>query len=202
MNQATDLAILNSSVLPRVESFVIATLENVKAAHASFEGKTTTLVEVDSLIRDTCELKNAVEQLKEIATKINIAIARLESRAGGMLASLGRKDYVSPAGTIKREKKWRWAMPETVEEKLELFDWMKDQDIFETYATVNAASLNALANAEWKAAIKKDPDNFVLFRLPGVPDVRLDEFTKIKPAKQKANEGDDYEQTDDAPDEG
>lgn len=138
---------------------------------------------IDELIEDACELKNCVSDLKELSVSLNKTIMRMESKAGGYLKALGREDYVSPTGNIEIVKDWHVNMPKDDDDKKILFEWMKEREIFDRYATVNSKSLNALYKKALTAACKKDPEAIVLFTLPGVPESTLNERTKIKPAK-------------------
>lgn len=156
-----------------------------------------TIKAIDDLIRDTVLLQELVDDLDEMKTFINKIVMRLSQRGGNYLKVLGREDYVSPVGKIEVGGKWAFRMPKSTEEKLAFFAWMKRKGIFEAYATVNARSLQSLAMAEWESARKKDPDQWVLFELPGLPSPVFDEFTKIKGANarksKRENNNDDDE---------
>lgn len=150
---------------------------------------------IDELIEDSCELEACVADLSAVSVALNKIRMRMASKASSYLKALGRTDYDSPVGSIQIKQKWDIRMPKDDEDKRLLFEYLKERDMFDRLATVNAASFKAFFNADWKAAAKKDPDALVLFTMPGVSQPVLDEHTVIKPNKGVTHQEEDENET-------
>lgn len=168
--------------IKRIPNFGYTLLEKAQKITDNHDNPPTeiTIKAVDDLIADATFLGELVDDLHEISKTINKMIMTLEQKGGSYLKVLKREDYQSPAGTIQVGGKWAVRMPKDDEAKAALFQHLRERELFDRYATVNSRSLNALYMADWKAAIKKDPEAWVLFDMPGVPAPVFDEFTKIK----------------------
>lgn len=146
----------------------------------------TTEVTVKDLDGLTAELK-ALETKKELAETavkdINKEIAKIEGRCVQYLKDLDRTDYVSPSGKISIKQKWRVNLPADDIAKRDLFEHLRTRGIFDKYATVNSASLNALFMSDWAEAKKRGEG--MEFSMPGIEAPKLYEAPDFKPAKQK-----------------
>ena len=139
-----------------------------------------TVADLDKIVESIQTKKLEVKALDAQATEINKEIARLEEQAGTYLKELGRDNYKAPGGTVFMKRVWRVGLPKTDEDKAALFDWLRGQGIFDRYATVNSASLNALYKAEWEAA--KERGEGLEFSMPGVGEPKLFETTEVRKA--------------------
>lgn len=168
--------------LKHLAAYGLRLLENVDAVAAEHDNPPApiTIEAVDLLINDAVFFEELTDDLAELTTYINKKRMRLAQAGGSYLKTLKREDYVSPQGKIEIGGKWHVNMPETHDDKLALFQYLKDRKVFDTMATINSKSLNSLYMKTWDLACKADPDMRVLFEIPGVPGPQWNEFTKIK----------------------
>lgn len=117
---------------------------------------------------------------------VNKEIMAIEAKLVAYLKVLCRKEYKHPRGTVKIVNKWRVNGPQTDADKAQLFAWLKERGIYDKYATVNVASLNALYLAEWEALKKTDPAAALTFSMPGIGDPKL--FESLGKNKGKGEE--------------
>lgn len=137
-----------------------------------------TVADLDALVSQIQQKKTEAAAKKEELAEINKEIARLEEQGGKYLRELGRDNYKAPNGTVYIKRVWRVGMPKTDEEKQQLFSWLREQGIFDRYATVNSNSLNALYMSEWDAA--KERGDGLEFGIPGVGEPTLFETTEVR----------------------
>lgn len=130
-----------------------------------------TVKELDELVESIFAQKKACEEKEKALTEENKKLAALEAKAVAWLDELGREKYQHPLGTIYVNEKWRFSLPQSDEEKLAFFGWLKERGLFDRYATVNANSYNSLLLAEWEAA--KEAGNGMDFSVPGVPEPKF-----------------------------
>jgi hypothetical protein len=90
------------------------------------------------------------------------------------------ENYKAPGGTVYIKRIWQVKAPATDEDKAKLFDWLRQEGIFDRYATVNSNSLRALYMAEWEEAKKRGEG--LEFSLPGVAPATLFETTETRKA--------------------
>jgi len=101
------------------------------------------------------------DELKEI----NGRLEALKQTAVNYLTELKRDSYRSPVGTVSIREYNTVATPKTDEDKMKLFDFLREKDIFIRYATVNSKSLNSLYKACLEEANQAGELNF---EIPGV----------------------------------
>lgn len=144
-----------------------------------------TVVDLDKIIEDMVELEKKIEAKEKEVTELNKEMNRLKFRAADYLNEIGRPEYSSPKGKIEFKIEWRVKMPQTDQDKINLFNHLKEREIFEKYATVNSNSLNSLYKADWEAA--KARGEGMEFRMPGIEAPIPDRVPKFKAAKEKKN---------------
>lgn len=140
----------------------------------STEGEATppnpvpTVKELDELVAAIFEQRKVCDEKEAALTEENKKLAAMEFKAANWLEELGRDKYQHPKGTIHFIEKWNFALPKTDEDKKAFFDWLKEKQIFDKYATVHSQAYNSLLNAEWEIAKKEGRG--MDFKVPGVPE--------------------------------
>lgn len=145
-----------------------------------------TVAELDGLTAQLKELEKKKDAAAQVVTDINKEIARVEGRCVQYLKDLNRTDYQSPSGKIAIKEKWRVNLPADDIAKRDLFEHLRERGIFDKYATVNSASLNALYMSDWAEA-KKRGEGMSYF-MPGIEAPKLYEAPDFKPTKDKQAE--------------
>lgn len=145
--------------------------------------RTVTVADLDALVIDYFDKLKEKEEFEEIVTRCNIQIASIEAKLVNYLKALNRMDYKHPRGTIAYDIKWRVNGPQTDDDKRALFAWLKEQGIYDKYATVNVQSLNSLYFAEMGAAVREDPEAAITFSIPGIGERKM--FEKLSKRKGK-----------------
>lgn len=166
---------MNEEVIPPEIEEILNHMQTVK-------GRVETK-ELDFVVERLSRMTVKVNELEDEITQYNKIISKMKSILVGVLKDLNREDYKSPLGSISIKSLRQVRMPKTAEEKELLFNWMRERDIYDKYATVNARSLQSLFDAEFEAAARDQGEKFdpVLFSLPGIePPTFFDnlKFTK------------------------
>ncbi len=140
--------------------------------------KAVTVADLDSLIEQLAKKESESNAHAEITKTINKELMRLEGQVVAHLKDLGREDYLSPLGKVAIKQKWRVNMPADDHAKRELFQHLREREIFDKYATVNSNSLNALFMRDWEEA--KERGEGVTFSMPGIEAPKLFEALDFK----------------------
>ena len=144
--------------------------------------KPVTVEELDNLLADYkakhIEKEVIAEQLKEK----NKELIAIEGRVTAYLKELGRENFDSPFGKCELFQDEYVKMPDGPEEKAKFFGWLKENAIFDKYATVNSNSLNALFFRERATAVEQGADPMT-WTLPGLSVPTIHERSKIKVKK-------------------
>ncbi len=140
-----------------------------------------TVEDLNSIIKALAEKEDEAEKQKAVLTEINKEVARLEQRVVQHLKDLKQDDFLSPLGKVSVVPKWRVNMPASDLAKADLFQHLRDRELFDKYATVNSNSLNALYMRDWEAA--KERGEGMEFCMPGIEAPKLYESLSFKRAK-------------------
>lgn len=127
-----------------------------------------TVEALDQLCQDMFSQREKIRKMDEATSEENKRLASMQSKAIAYLVELDREKYQSPFGTISVKEEWRFRLPETLEDKLDFFEHLKEKGMFDQYATVNANSYNSYLNTEWEVA--KEEGRGMDFKVPGVPE--------------------------------
>ena len=145
--------------------------------------------EFDALVERIFKLRDEIEEANRHVSGKQMELKRLKAQAVLYLHELNRKNFKSALGTVRIAPKWQVRMPATVPDKLAFFEWLKERNIFDTYATVNSRSLNSLVAKEMDLAVKAG--TAMEFSIPGIEQPTLFEDLGIRSAN--STEGDDNE---------
>jgi hypothetical protein len=130
--------------------------------------QSVTVKELDDLVEAIFQQKNKIKEMDALTSIENVKLSSMEAKAVAYLEELGREKYPTKYGTIYVQEQWRFPLPKTDEDKAAFFGYLKEQGLFDKYATVNSASYNSYLNAEWEIA--KEEGRGMEFKLPGVPE--------------------------------
>lgn len=137
--------------------------------------------DLDNLIKELGAKEKEKDCIEAQLKEKNKEISSLELKVTEILKGLEREDYDSPYGKISFETVFNVRMP-TDEKKHLLWDWMREREIFDRYATVHATALKSLFKAERDAAIENGEDPLT-FALPGMDPATIFEKLKFRPKK-------------------
>ena len=137
-----------------------------------------TVQELDNLIAEIAKLREVTDTKKTELSQLNKELESMEFKAVAYLKELGRKSYKTDNGMITRVEKWRVNIPATPEAKNALFNYFKERDLFDKYATVNSNSLNSYFMEEWENA--KQRGEGMDFNIPGVDAPKLTEIISFR----------------------
>ncbi len=135
---------------------------------------------LDALIAEIAAKDVEADCIKASLEEKNKEINALKARVVSYLKEANREGYKAPKGTVSISEQWTVVLPKTVELKMELFNWMREQGIYDKYATVHATALKTLFLAEREAAIEAGEDPLT-FTIPGMEPATMFEvlrFTK------------------------
>ena len=142
------------------------------------EAASVTVADLDQLVAEIFSLRAEIAVMNKAVSVQNVRLMGLKSRAVKFLHELNRRDYKAPQGTVRISPKWTVTLPKTIPDKLAFFAWLREREIFDTYATVNSRSLNTLYNKEMEIAQKKGMG--MEFSIPGIDNPNLFEDLGIR----------------------
>lgn len=94
----------------------------------------------DSRVKLTFEKDEINTKLKEV----NQAIKLLDKKISDILESQELQKFSHPRGTFSLSKKESVKLPSNSDNWNKFFNWLKKEEIYEDYRTINAQSLNSL----------------------------------------------------------
>lgn len=146
---------------------------------------TITFEQVDSLMAELATKEEEKESIADSLKAKNKEITTLELRITELLKSLERNDYTCKYGKVAFKEVFNIKMPSDDNKHL-LWKWMREEGIFERYATVHAVSLKSLFKSQRDLAIENGEDP-ITFALPGMEPATIFEKLDFKPIKGKTN---------------
>lgn len=111
-----------------------------------------TVEELEALSADAFRYDKLSDELECGAKEARVRRDEAAQKIKQILEHFGKKKYDSNAGSIEIHTKSSWKTPKTAEQKKEFFEFLKSKNIFWEYVSVNANSLNSLANQELEIA--------------------------------------------------
>lgn len=131
-----------------------------------FYGEREQLINIpkfELLIQTMFEKKAEVDGIKELLAKKTATLESLKSDVLVWLEKFDKTKYSANCGTVSVAHKISVKVPKDPANKKLLFDWLKERDNFDHYATIPSASLNSLYKEELKAH-----GDVKTFKIPGV----------------------------------
>lgn len=138
----------------------------------------TLVSEFETLIKKIMEKRAEIEKQSEVLKSLNKDLTELKGTAVAYLNQEGKSSYKGEAGTVSIRQKWNVTVPKTAPDKKALFDWLKEENLFEQYATVNSISLNSLYKSKLEDAEARGEG--MGFSIPGVQAPTLFEDLAIR----------------------
>lgn len=143
------------------------------------QAKPVTVEELDNLLAEYKVKHGEKDVIAAQLKEKNKELIAIEGRVTAYLKELGRENFESKDGKCELFQDEYVKMPDGADEKAKFFGWLKEQEIFDKYATVNSNSLNALFFRERDAAVKTGADPMT-WTLPGLTVPTIHERSKIK----------------------
>ena len=140
----------------------------------------TTVADIDQLADQIIKLRAEADQIEETLKEKNKAIIALEGKMVEFIKERG-DSYISHGHTFSVREQWRVNLPRTDQDKLALFEHLRQRGIFEKFATVNSNSLNSLFMADWEEAKQKGEG--MTFTMPGLEAPKLYEKLSLRSKK-------------------
>lgn len=124
------------------------------------------LTAFELLVTELYNLREKVKRMEEDVEKEKSQLEVLKTKVMTCLDQAGKSNYKSERGTVSIVNKFSVETPKEIEAKKAFFNWLHEKGIFEEYATVNSAKLNALYNEQLE--ISGNPD----FKIPGIGEAK------------------------------
>ena len=119
------------------------------------------------------ELESKVKELSKEAEEI-------EAKILAYLTEYGMPNFKGAFGTVSVRNTKTISQPETMEEKLKLFDYLREQNLFDSMVSVNSRTLSSWASKEIEA---KEKDGVYGWVPPGLKPAQ--NFQKITLSRSK-----------------
>jgi hypothetical protein len=103
------------------------------------------------LATELVSAREAKEVVKKEMAELEVIIDRLEGKLLEVMKSQGLSQLKGDFGTISIKNTKSIASPASLEDKLQLFEYLRGQGIFEEMVSVNSRTLNSWANKEIEA---------------------------------------------------
>lgn len=142
-----------------------------------------TVAQLEQAAKNIFDLRAEVDQDKNALKAKQEVLDTLEAETLDLLKAAKLDKFVASVGTVGRSARSWVTLPQTLEDKLRLLDWLKANGRYEEYVTVNSNSINSLFQEEWDKVKQYDPEAAMDFRIPGLSEPKLKEqlrFTKAK----------------------
>lgn len=136
-----------------------------------FEVKQTiTVEELDHAVSQMVKAKEEYDRQKAAANELYYHHENCKQKVMELLRAAGKKSYqVDDIGKVTVVEKLKVKMPQTVEFKEKLFNWLQEkhgQEGFLAHTTINYNTLNRLYNEEFEEAT--NTGNAADFEIPGL----------------------------------
>lgn len=115
----------------------------------------TTLKGLNELCKTLLQLRDNKEACAEALKVANEAVDEIETKILNVLVENNMPNFKSEHGTFSVKTSKTFAQPESLERKLELFEYLKTQGIFENMVAVNARTLSSWAAKEVESKEKQ-----------------------------------------------
>lgn len=138
-----------------------------------------TIEEVKALVKELADTRILIAELNKPVTAAELKKKELQAKITGLLRDMNEKSYECEFGRVSRVAEFSVKLPQG-EDKLKFFEYLKEKGLFEAYATINYASLNAYYKAELESAKKGDPLAALNFSLPGIGEATTFETIRFK----------------------
>ena len=129
--------------------------------------KELSLTEMDSLIKEYVKKREDYDAAKKVASTKYEELSTLEERIITTLEGAGKKSYrVDGLGTFSVATKLTITTPKTVDQKSELFEYIREkhgEEVLLSMLSINYQTLNSFYNTEASNA-----EDRAMFSLPGV----------------------------------
>lgn len=145
-----------------------------------------TVKNLDDLVKSIFDADKLIDEAQAVVSDLNKKLAVLKARGVRYLKALEKEDYKSEFGNIKISQKWRVNLPQTPEDKLAFFEYLRTQGLFDKFATVNSMTLNSYYMSEWEAAQKNGKG--ISFSIPGIGERKMFEDLGIRKSKESSDE--------------
>lgn len=133
-----------------------------------------TLKELTETCQKYADLRLMIDELEAQSKKINEEMKAVEGKILEYLKEYGMPNFKGAFGTISIRNTKTISQPETMEEKLKFFDYLKEQNLFESMVSVNSRTLSSWATKEIESREKEGVYGWVP---PGLKPAQ--EFQKI-----------------------
>lgn len=137
------------------------------------------------LMQKMAEKQAIINKFENQAKKENQVLMRMKAITKSVLKDLDWTEFKCPFGQIKVRPITQVTAPKSPEDKLKLFDWMREKQIYDRYATVHATALKSLFEAEFEEASKHPEFDPMTFCLPGMVPATFYEDLKFTPVKER-----------------
>lgn len=117
--------------------------------------KEVTISALNEMCKTLLQLRANKEACAEALEVANGAVSEMERKILTVLVENNMPNFASEGVVISLKNNVSFAQPEDHEQKLQLFEYLKQQDVFETMVAVNAKTLSSWAKKEVEAKEKQ-----------------------------------------------
>lgn len=132
------------------------------------ERRDVTTTELDLLVKELKQARDDYDLASTISSEKHAVVKELEMKLIDLLTAAGKSSYeVDNVARVTVVSKTQVTVPKTIEQKEQLFGWLKDRYGEEgalAYQTINYQSLNSLYNKELEMAV----DGGYQLEIPGL----------------------------------
>lgn len=131
-------------------------------------------------------VKSLVDQRAETARVKSLHSAEvkkeedLELKILEVLKEEGKDSYKSEFGTVSISHRTSFKVPQSPEDRVLFFNYLKDKGVFDNLITVNSATLNSFCKVELEQAIEKG--EALDFAIPGILPPTVGEIISFRKA--------------------
>lgn len=144
-----------------------------------------TVSELDAKCTAAIVLYNKIKDAESIIESQKKILGQLNDEIHTILKAFNKIEYsMGELGKVKIQTKKTWRIPQSLNEKLEFFDYLKKVGDFDALVSVNSMTLNSWCDIEYTKAKEK---GLVDWAPPGLMQPTEQEKLKL-PRRKKQNE--------------
>lgn len=117
-----------------------------------------TVDEFDRMIESIYNYYDLIDSRAEEIKQLNVEVLKLKQKCLVAFKELNRANFISPKGMLYIHKEYQVKVPQNDVQKSVFFDWLRENGIFEKYATVNSNSLKSLVREHYDHMLRNGGD--------------------------------------------
>lgn len=136
-----------------------------------------TTKKIEELWEDLLSTRETITQIEEGLKALSEKKTQLEGQIVGLMKDAGISHLKGKNGSLGLTTRRSVAQPETMEQKMQFFDFLREKGIFEEMVSVNSRTLSSFVTAEIEAKEKEGVFGWVP---PGLKEPNITQVLSVR----------------------